>query len=72
MKQVDEIGKELDYKARCVLQGELQKEYVDFNSEELFAPVAYQKPPGFFLNSLQVKTLKPKDVTSIMDVFLEI
>lgn len=37
---MDDDGREFLYKARCVLRGDLQTEFIDFNPEELYAPVA--------------------------------
>ena len=41
LKPLDEIEKELSEKIRCCLSGDKQVEYVDFNPEILYTPVAF-------------------------------
>ena len=41
-KQIDSEGKKFLEKARCCLRGDLQKPYIDFNPEALYAPVAHE------------------------------
>lgn len=38
--KIDHEGKEFLYKSRCVLRGDKQSEYIKFDSDQLYAPVA--------------------------------
>lgn len=48
-KQIDDIGNEFLYKARCVLRGEIQEAWIDFDPDELYAPVAAHETIRLFL-----------------------
>lgn len=55
---MDESRNHYVYKARCVLPGDLQEENIDFNPEDLFAPVASNETIRLVIELTEYKELE--------------
>lgn len=66
-KQLDRDGLEFVYKARYVIRGDKQESYVDFNHDNLYAPVAAQKR----LPALFAFAESTEDIVETADIFVE-
>lgn len=65
-RQVDDSGKYFLFKGRCVLRGDLQERFEDFDPENIYAPVAAHEQLRMFLATApaQVLVLESADVNN--------
>lgn len=62
-KQLDDIGKRFIFKPHYVLRGDFEEEGIEFDSNELYAPVASYELIRLLLCISAKEALDSKDVT---------